>query len=321
MIARLVTVAFFPSPTTVSGPATAGRATVSSASWIAGGRHRHRGLGDREADRRRVEPVVGDGLGGARPVDDLAGHGRDGDRLEVLEADRPLGGGAVELRAGAVERLPQREAVDPRHRGHVAGAEQRGEARPGVERLLAGAGDGALDVELEARGTRVDRRGARPGLQRHRLGEAARELGVELLLGLGLAHPADLDPGDGDPAGHVGGGDQQIADVEHGEQTDHGRADEQRAASAAAGGVVAGLVGAAIPRRWPLGARRPVVGDGDPLGALGVGLRRALRGHRPRGLVEPRPVGVGRGVDVLGIPMVIVDGGVDGRVLGCAAPG
>ena len=319
MIARLVTVAFFPSPTTVSGPATAGRATVSSASWIGGGRDRHRGLDDREADRGRVEPVLGDGLGGDGAVDDLAGHGLDGDRLEVLEADRPLGGGAVELRADPVERLAQREPVDPRHRGHVAGAEQRGEARPGVERLLAGAGDGALDVELEARGTRVDRGGARPGLQRHGLGEAARELGVELLLGLGLAHPADLDPGDDDPAGHVGGGDQQVADVEHGEQPDHGRTDEQRAASAA--GSRHGLVGTVTPGWWPLGAGRPVVGDGDPLGALGVGLRRALRGHRPRGLVEPRPVGVGRGVDVLGVPTAIVDGGVDGRVLGRAAPG
>ena len=321
MIARLVTVAFFPSPTTVSGPATAGRATVSSVSWIAAGVTvtgasaigRPTGVGSSQCS------VTAWAAPGA--VDDLAGHGRDGDRLEVLEADRPLGGGAVELRAGAVERLAQREPVDPRHRGHVAGVEQRGEARPGVERLLAGAGDGALDVELEARGTRVDRRGARPGLQRHRLGQAARELGVELLLGLGLAHAADLDPGDGDPAGHVGGGDQQVADVEHGEQTDHGRTDEQRAASAAAGGVVAGLVGPAIPRRWPLGARRPVVGDGDPLGARGVGLRRAPRGHRPRGLVEPRPVGVGRGVDVLGVPMVIADSGVDGRLLGCAAPG
>ena len=118
--------------------------------------HAHRRDLDRQLDRRLRVPTggqrLGDRVGGALPVQRPPVGGVHHARRGALEGDRGVHRCAVDLRGDGLELGRQRGLVAGDDRRDLALVEERDEPGPGVERLVVGGVDGAVDVEREPGG-------------------------------------------------------------------------------------------------------------------------------------------------------------------------
>jgi len=194
--------------------------------------HGHGGDDHGERDRQRVEPMGEHGVGARGGVDGLPGAGGHRVGLGPAEGDGALDGGAVELRPERLEGADDRRARPGADRVHRVGAEQRGDPRPGGEGLFPGPLDRRADVDADPHRGRFDSCDRVAGPDRDGAGGPGGEGLGQQRSRIGLRHPADRDAADGDTAGDVGGGQQEVTDVEDEDQADDGRTDQPGAPGA-----------------------------------------------------------------------------------------